>query len=282
MSDIFTVLLCLLYTFTNSSCSSRPLHYGLTLFSYWFPIWVQYSPFIIPWTNSLSTYSICITLNTAAKPACTILHRYILGYPCLYQPHTRSPSFGTLRGCTWYHTEGKSTGFLPLSPGRHDNRKSDPQWLHPPPSGNFNCSKCKGLDPIFLGFVGVSLCWILYHPCLTCLSAFTFSRCTIPPWISPAVPPGYPVPSTYSGVQVRSRIRNQAGGIWNVPTFFRSHQIYSRIWIPTGGSGSATWCRKPSISWRPPHRWYLVRSIFLPHKDTHNRLSLSLFKYSSS
>ena len=109
-----------------------------------------------------------------------------------------------------------------------------------PPSGS-NRSKRKGPDPISAGFGGVSWCWRLYHPRSTCLSACTLSSCTIPPQMSPEVPSGYPVPSTYPGILVQIRIRNQTGGIWNFLKFIRSQQISSGGWIPTGGSGSATW-----------------------------------------
>ena len=76
----------------------------------------------------------------------------------------------------------------------------------------------------------------------------------------PSVTPGYPLPSTYTGIRVQSRIRNQAGGIWNSLRFLHSQQISSGDWIPTGGYRSATLCHKPSQTWHPPHRWDSGRS----------------------
>ena len=120
MPDLFKVLLCSLYTFTNSSCSPRPLHSSLTLFSYWSPIWVQSGPLCSPCTNACLSDSIFIPCHAAAKPAFTIDRRNIPRSPCLYQPHTQSPSFRTLWGCPCNLTEGKSAGGRPLSPGQRD------------------------------------------------------------------------------------------------------------------------------------------------------------------
>ena len=106
MPDIFIALLCLLYTFSNSCLYPHPLHSSRTFFSYWFPIWVQYSPFLSPCTNYCPSYSICILLNVEEKHACKIDRRYIPPSSCLYNPHMWSPLSGTLRGF--------------LSPGRHD------------------------------------------------------------------------------------------------------------------------------------------------------------------
>ena len=99
-------------------------------------------------------------------------------------------------------------------------------------------------------FGGVSWFWRLYLPRLTWLITCTLSRCTIPQWMSPSVPSGYLVPSTYPGIQVHIWTRNQAGRILHLLTFIYLEQILSGGWITTRSSESAMWCHKKTQYWR--------------------------------
>ena len=131
---------CAISIYTNSSCSLHPLHSILTLFYYWFPRWIQSGQLLGPCTNAFLSDSICIPRHATSKPACTIDCRYILRSPCLYWPHTRSPSFGTLQGCPCNFREGYSAGDHHLSPGRRDSCKADALWPYPTHNQGFKYS----------------------------------------------------------------------------------------------------------------------------------------------
>ena len=111
MPDIYTALMFLLYTITESSWSWCPLRFSPTLIYYWFPRCVQSCLFLSPCTISSPSNPICLPRHAAA---CTIHCRYIPRSLCLYQTFMQSPSLGILQGyhckipppitwAAWYH-----------------------------------------------------------------------------------------------------------------------------------------------------------------------------------